>query len=275
MEHANGQVAVITGGASGIGLALAQALAARGDTVVLSDVDADAATSAAARLGQRVSAAHLDVTDAAAVQALVDETVSRHGRLDLMFNNAGVAVSGEVRDLNLEHWRRVIDVNLLGVVYGTDAVYKLMVRQGHGHIINIASLAGLIPFPTNAPYGATKHAVVGLSYALRLEGEKLGVKVSVVCPGFIESNIYTASEAVNVSRDALAAGIPFRKVPADVAARRILAGVARNQALIVFPAYARVLWCLQRLNHRLTAWLSRRMLADFRGLRQNNRDSKD
>ena len=266
--NTSGQVCLITGGASGIGLALASALAARGDTVVLSDVDHNAATDAAARLGEHVSAAHLDVTDAEAVQALIDLTVAQHGRLDLMFNNAGIAVSGEARDLTLDHWRRVVEVNLMGVVHGADAAYKVMVRQGHGHLVNIASLAGLIPFPTNAPYGATKHAVVGLSHALRLEGEQLGVKVSVVCPGFVESNIYTASEAVNVSRDALLAGVPFRKVPADVAARRILDGIARNEAIIVFPAYARVFWWLQRIHHRLTAGLSRRMLADFRKLRQ-------
>ena len=235
--------------------------------MVLSDRDAAAVEHAAAAL-PNAEGVRLDVTDAVAVQAVVADVVARHGRLDLMFNNAGIAVAGEARDIGLEHWRRVVDVNLMGVIHGADAAYKQMVRQGHGHLVNIASLAGLIPFPTNAPYGATKHAVVGLSHALRLEGEALGVRVSVVCPGFVESNIYTASEAVNVSRDHLAAGVPFRKVPADVAAQRILAGIARNQAVIVFPAYARFFWWLQRLHPGLTAFLSRRMLADFRKLRQ-------
>ncbi|MEQ8659449.1 MAG: SDR family oxidoreductase, partial [Gammaproteobacteria bacterium] len=169
-----GEVAIITGGAAGIGLALGSALAARGATVVLADIDGAAAQAAATRLGARVSAATLDVTDAAAVAALVADTVRAHGRVDLMVNNAGIAISGEARDIEIAHWRRVVEVNLMGVIHGCDAAYKQMVAQGHGHIVNIASLAGLVPFPTNASYCATKHAVVGLSQSLRAEGEALG-----------------------------------------------------------------------------------------------------
>ncbi|MEQ8233644.1 MAG: SDR family oxidoreductase [Gammaproteobacteria bacterium] len=267
--QAGGEVAVITGGASGIGLALGSALAARGATVVLADIDGDAAQSAAARLGPRASAVTLDVTDAAAVAAVVADTVEQHGRLDLMVNNAGIAISGEVRDIAVEHWRRVVEVNLMGVVHGCDAAYKQMVKQGHGHIVNIASLAGLVPFPTNASYCATKHAVVGLSQSLRAEGEALGVKVSVVCPGFVATNIFEASQAINVPQEQLAANIPFKLVPAEEAARRILAGVAKNRAVIVFPGYARLSWWLTRLHHALTRPLATGMLRDFRKLRRD------
>ena len=97
-----------------------------------------------------------------------------------MFNNAGIAVAGDSRDLNLDHWRKVTDVNYWGVVYGSKFAFDAMAKQGHGHIVNIASLAGLIPFPTNLPYSATKHAVVGMSMSLRAEGADLGVNVSVV-----------------------------------------------------------------------------------------------
>lgn len=267
----SGRVCVITGAASGIGRGLALALGQDGATVVAADIDGAGAAAVVAAIdlagGRAATAATVDVSDAAAVAALVADTVAAHGRLDLMFNNAGIAVTGDARDLTLAHWRRVIDVNLLGVVHGTDAAYKLMAQQGHGHIVNIASLAGLTPFPTNAPYGATKHAVVGLSLSLRAEGEDLGVRVSVVCPGFVESNIYTASEAVNVPRARLLAQIPFRKVPAEQAARRILDGVARNQAVIVFPGYARVMWWLYRLCPGLVAPLGRRMIRDLRKIR--------
>ena len=268
----DGQVCIITGGASGIGRALAVALARAGAIVVVSDIDGAGAAAVAAALNAggstRVSAVAVDVTDAAAVGALVQETIAQHGRLDLMFNNAGVAVTGDARDLTLAHWRRVIEVNLMGVVYGADAAYKAMAAQGHGHIVNIASLAGLTPFPSNAPYSATKHAVVGLSLSLRAEGEDLGVKVSAVCPGFIESNIFAASEAVNLPRDKLAAQIPFRKVPTDEAARKILAGVARNEPVIVFPGYARLMWWLYRLHPRIVAAIGRRMIRDLRTLRR-------
>jgi NAD(P)-dependent dehydrogenase (short-subunit alcohol dehydrogenase family) len=272
MEH-EGQVCIVTGAASGIGRALALALARAGARVIVSDIDGAGADAVAATINSgalgHASASALDVTDAAAVNVLVQQTVAAHGRLDMMVNNAGIAVTGDARDLTLAHWRRVIEVNLMGVVHGADAAYKVMAAQGHGHIVNIASLAGLTPFPSNAPYSATKHAVVGLSLSLRAEGEDLGVKVSAVCPGFIESNIFSASEAVNLPRDELAAQIPFRKVPTAEAARRILAGVARNQAVIVFPAYARLMWWLYRLQPRMVAAIGRRMIRDLRTLRRS------
>ena len=262
------KVCIITGGASGIGLALCTELAARGARVVLTDINEAGARAAAERLGERVRAVTLDVTVAEGVGRLIETVAADEGRVDLVVNNAGIAVSGDARDLELEHWQRVVDVNLMGVIYGTDAAYKLMAAQGHGHIVNIASLAGLIPFPSNLPYSATKFAVVGMSRSLRIEGEDLGVKVSVVCPGFIESNIYTASEAVNLPGEKLAEDIPFSKVPADVAARRILKGIARNEAVIVFPGYAKFFWWLERFNRNLGLPLSRRLIRDIRKLRE-------
>ncbi|MBK6659191.1 MAG: SDR family NAD(P)-dependent oxidoreductase [Proteobacteria bacterium] len=266
-----GQVGIITGAASGIGRALALELARRGATLVVSDIDgagaAEVATAINAMRPDSARAVTLDVTDADAVAALVGDTVAAHGRLDLMFNNAGISITGDARDLSIAQWRRVIDINLMGVVYGSDAAYKAMARQGCGHIVNIASLAGLVPFPTNAPYGATKHAVVGLSLALRAEGEDLGVRVSAVCPGFVDSNIFNATEVVNASREKLIAGIPFRKVSVEEAATRILDGVARNRAMIVFPAYAQLLWWGYRLVPDLLAPLGRKLIRDLRKIR--------
>ena len=266
-----GQVSIITGGASGIGRALALELGRRGATVVVSDIDLAGAEAVATAINamrpDAASAERLDVSDAEAVAALVRGTVERHGRLDLMFNNAGISITGDARDLSIAQWRRVIDINLMGVIYGSDAAYKAMAAQGSGHIINIASLAGLVPFPTNAPYGATKHAVVGLSQALRAEGEDLGVRVSVVCPGFVDSNIFNATEVVNASREKLMGNIPFRKVSVDEAAQSILDGVARNRALIVFPAYAQLLWWGYRLVPDLLAPLGRKLIRDLRKIR--------
>ena len=102
----------------------------------------------------------LDVTAAAAVQSAVDDVCRRHGRLDLLFNNAGISAAGEVLDLQLEHWQRVIDVNLMGTLHGIQAAYPAMVRQRSGQIVNVASLAGLIGYPANAPYAAAKAAIV-------------------------------------------------------------------------------------------------------------------
>ncbi len=265
------RICAVTGAGSGIGRHLALALAAQGAVVAVSDIDADSAQETARLVESagpgRAEATRLDVTDADAVRAWVDDLAARHGRLDLMINNAGIAIGGDARDLELAHWRRVIDVNQMGVLHGCDAAYKLMARQGEGHIVNISSLSGLVPFPSNVPYGTTKFAVVGLSLGLRAEGEDLGVRVSAVCPGFVESNIYTASESLHVDSAALSADLPFRKVPTAVAAQKILRGIERNQAVIVFPGYARFVWWLFRLDARLLAPQGRDLIRKFRKLR--------
>lgn len=264
------QIAVVTGAGSGIGAALSRELGLRGARVVCADLAGDNAQTVAREItarGGQASARVVDVTDASQVAALVADTVETHGRLDLMFNNAGVSVAGEARDLGLEHWRRVLDVNLMGVVYGTDCAYKQMAAQGHGHIINIASLAGLIPFPSNVPYATSKHAVVGLSLSLRAEGEDLGVKISAVCPGFIQSNIFNATPFINVDRERALSNMPFTPIATDRAVGAILRGVALNRAVIVFPGYARLIWALHRLSARWLNPLHRKAIRDLRKLR--------
>ncbi len=262
----DGAIAIVSGGGSGIGAALAAALTARGAKVVVCDID-ERRARAPLRRGEAIEAHRVDVTDAAAWPRLIDEVAARHGRLDYLFNNAGVSVTGEVRDLELAHWQRVFDVNLNGVVYGTHAAYRVMTRQGRGHIVNVASLAGLVPFPTNAPYATSKHAVVGLSLSLRAEGAALGVKVSAVCPGFVQSKIFDDTAFVNVSKDAILNGLPFAPIDTDLAARRILDGVAANHAIVAFPFYARLIWRLYRLWPGFVGFLNRRLVADLRRVR--------
>ena len=138
-----GRQAIVTGAGSGIGAALCRALVSAGVTVACTDIDGDAAERTAAALGANARPARLDVTDAAAVQAAVDEVVDRAGRLDLMFNNAGIVWGGDTELLALDQWNAIIDVNIRGVVHGVTAAYPVMIRQGHGHIINTASMAGL------------------------------------------------------------------------------------------------------------------------------------
>lgn len=261
-----GAVAVVSGGGSGIGAALAAALTARGAKVVVCDVDGARALAPVGR-GEAVEGHCIDVTDSEAYPRFIDDVAARHGRLDYVFNNAGVSVTGDARDLELAHWKRVIDINLYGVVHGTHAAYRVMTRQGSGHIVNIASLAGLIPFPTNVPYATSKHAVVGLSLSLRAEAEALGVKVSAVCPGFIQSNIFHDTPFVNVSKEAMLKGVPFKPIDADLAAREILAGVAANRPIISFPSYARLIWRLYRLWPGVVGFLNRRLVADMRRVR--------
>ncbi|MGY1785005.1 SDR family NAD(P)-dependent oxidoreductase [Geodermatophilus sp. SYSU D00698] len=269
------RVAIVTGGASGIGRALGAALVRRGDRVVLADVDGPAAAEVAERLTTlgpgAASAAAVDVRDASAVDAVVTDTASRHGRLDLLFNNAGLGIHGPVEELSPAHWDRAIDVNLRGVVHGVHAAYPLMLRQGSGHIVNTASLAGLLPNPGAAPYGTTKWAVVGLSLALRVEAAPRGVRVSVVCPGVVDTPLLDKGMPPDLPRVPTAEATDVRGVltrasgghvsSADALAADVLRGVDRNRALIVAPRWARVMWRLMRLSPSLVMRLEQGMMA--------------
>jgi NAD(P)-dependent dehydrogenase (short-subunit alcohol dehydrogenase family) len=249
------KVAIVTGAASGIGEAVSLELARRGARVVVADIDAGGAkrvATAIAESGGQATASHIDVTREPDIRRLAEETASAYGRLDYQFNNAGIAIGGDARDLTLDQWRRVLDVDLNGVLYGTLAAYPIMVRQGFGHIVNTSSAAGLLPTPLSAPYCTAKHAVVGLSLSLRAEGADLGVKVSVVCPGWVRTPIFENSVAVNMPRELLDRPPGRIKwIEAAQAAQVILDGVARNQAVIAFPRYIRLAWRVYRLFPRV------------------------
>jgi NAD(P)-dependent dehydrogenase (short-subunit alcohol dehydrogenase family) len=273
MQPFEGQVAIVTGGASGIGRMLCEELAGRGASVVVADINEAGATEVASAIngqGGQAQAQVIDVCSEEAVRHLVQDTAAAHGRLDYMFNNAGIVIAGDLRDLRTEHWRRMLDVNLWGVIYGTSAAYTLMAEQGHGHIVNTASLAGLVADPNDLVYTTTKHAVVGLSLSLRPQAAALGIKVSAVCPGYVQSDIYKTLEIVTplaVPRDEfLRRVISFKMVETQRAAHTILVGVARNRALIVFPAHARILWRLNRISYSLLEPLGRRMVDGSRKL---------
>lgn len=198
MEQLGGKVAVVTGGASGIGFALAEAFAAEGMNVVLADVEVDALEEAAAKLaagGTEVLAVETDVRDPESVQRLADTTFDRFGTAHVVCNNAGVVAGGAVWEVPADRFRWVVEVNLLGVAYGIRAFVPRMIDQGEGHIVNTASAAGLITGPGMASYFATKHAVVALTEVLandlQMNGHT-GVGASVVCPEFVRTRIHEA-----------------------------------------------------------------------------------
>jgi NAD(P)-dependent dehydrogenase (short-subunit alcohol dehydrogenase family) len=277
MKSLSQKVAIVTGGGSGIGEGLCRELARRGARVVVADINsAEAArvaasiTGAIAGLGGQATASTVDVARAEEVTRLVEDTADAYGRLDYMFNNAGMAIGGDFRDLTLDHWHRVLDVDLYGVLHGMQAAYPVMVRQGFGHIVNTSSAAAFFAAPGNAPYCTAKHALVGLSLSLRLEGIDLGVKVSCVCPGFVRTNVYRNAEVAGMTLPAdtpreQVAGAPAKMMDPGRAAQVILDGVARNKAMIVFPASIR--WA--RRAERLFPGLSDRIL--LRQMRESRR----
>ncbi len=191
---APGHVAVITGGASGIGLAVAEAMIAEGMSVVLADIDAPKLRDVEARLsedGASVATMICNTTAEPEVNALIEFAIEQFGGVHVMFNNAGIVGVGDAWDDPIELWHRVVDVNLFGVVHGIRAVLPVMREQGIGHIVNTASMAGLGVAPGVAPYFATKHAVVGLSESLFLELQATGsaISASVLCPGFVKTDL--------------------------------------------------------------------------------------
>ncbi|OBH38222.1 hypothetical protein A5692_09410 [Mycobacterium sp. E342] len=270
-------VAIVTGGGMGLGEALCEELGRRGATVVVADIDGDAARQVAQRLAQAGApavAVPVDVADPIAMAELIENTVSEYGRIDYMINNAGIAIGGDSRDLSMQQWRRVLDVDLLGVVYGSVHAYRAMARQGHGHIINVSSLSGLVPQPGNAAYCTSKHGIVGLSLSLRAEGVDLGVKVSAACPGDMKTKIYDNMVVVNMPREQVATlsrrtHYLMPQMTAEAAARAILRGAERNRPLIVFPAVVQVIWHLYRRFPGLFYRVNVHRMRLFRGLRAN------
>jgi NAD(P)-dependent dehydrogenase (short-subunit alcohol dehydrogenase family) len=264
-----GAVALVMGGASGIGRALGEALARRGARVLLADLQVDLAKEVAARIrenGSQATAEELDVTDFSAMNALVQNTFRSAGRLDYIFNNAGIGIVGEARLYELEDWYRVLDVNLRGVIHGVQAAYPIMLRQGFGHIVNTASAAGLLPAPLVVGYCATKHAVVGLLTSLRIEAAAAEVRVSVLCPGVVRTPALIDGGKYDkvllpVPREVQQALIERqRPMQAERFAEQALRAVAKNRAIIVIPSWWRMVWWLYRLSPTLGFYLGRKML---------------
>ncbi len=257
--------AIVTGGASGIGRALAEELARRGCEVVLADRQIDLAKEVASKicsLGGKARAEEIDVTQSSVVERLARETVQRTGRLDYMFNNAGISIGGLVDLHGIEDWDRIVDVNIKGVIHGTHAAYPIMIQQGFGHIVNTASLAGLIPVPGAVSYATTKAAIVGLSKSLRTEAAHRGVRVSVLCPGAVRTPMLEGCGKYgkvlgDISPELLNDFIErLKPMPADRFAKKVLKGVKKNKAIIIVPSWLGMIWWLDRLFPNLVMFVT-------------------
>lgn len=258
--------AIITGGASGIGRALAGELAKRGCEVILADLQIELAEEVASEIchsGAKARAFKVDVADFSVMHHLVQDTAERAGRLDYMFNNAGIGIGGNVNHYRIEDWNQIININLRGVINGIQAAYPIMMEQGFGHIVNTASMAGLTPTPGAVGYAATKYAIVGLSQSLRAEAAPAGVRVSVICPGVIRTPILEGGKYGIMRIDIPAEKMQqmwekLKPMSPEVFAGKVLNSVAKNKAIIIFPSWWRLFWWLGRLSPSLMIHLAQK-----------------
>jgi butyryl-CoA dehydrogenase len=269
VDDFNGRVAAITGAGSGIGRALARELAGRGAHLALSDVDeaglAETVASCEGR-GVKVTSARVDVADRAAMFAWADDVVAQHGTVNLVVNNAGVALAATIDEGSIEDIEWLMGINYWGVVYGTKAFLPHLKAAGEGHIVNLSSVFGLISVPAQSAYNSAKFAVRGFTDALRMELEvaDCGVSCTTVHPGGIKTNIARnarvdpALQEVAGSREEQARRFERMAVTTpEKAARQILAAVARNRRRVLVGPDAKVI----DLVSRLPAGLYQRVLA--------------
>lgn len=276
MKDLRDRVVVITGAASGIGRATVEAFLGRGARVYGADLDeagldrlADAVGSASGRASGRFVPCRVDVRLAEAVQGLADQVFGAEGRVDVLFNNAGVVVCGRVESLSLDDWRRALDINLYGVVHGIWAFVPRMIRQGGGgHIVSTASVAGVLGIPLCAPYSASKFGVVGLAEALQGELAASDLHVTTFCPGMVRTALleHGTLELPPGGRGLLERAVARFALSPEAVAAEVLRAVERGQSgTRVLGLGTRPLWWARRLTGRgydaATAALSRRVLS--------------
>lgn len=231
----SGKVAIVTGANSGIGYAVSEELLKRGAIVYMAGRNPEKLRDAAEKLVQYKDRIHLlviDVTNQQQVQKGVLDTAREAGRLDLLFNNAGVGATLPYEQATLEDWKAIIDTNLWSVIYGVHAAVPIMLKQGSGHIINTSSIAGIVPFPFQSLYSLTKFGVTGYTEGLKYEYMDKGLFFSTVCPANIATPIF------NKSIDGKSHGelrVPDDAYPVDKAAVLILDRVAEKKGIIIVP----------------------------------------
>jgi NAD(P)-dependent dehydrogenase (short-subunit alcohol dehydrogenase family) len=245
----SGAVAIVTGGASGIGLGLAAEFRKRGATVITAD--------------RQQADVVCDVRDPGAVQELVESVARKHGRLDWLFNNAGIFVEAPAIEHTLDDWNHCLDVNLRGVIHGCHAALPIMKRQGSGHIINTASTAGLVASPMSVAFNTSHHALIGLTLSLRLEAALFGVGVTALCPGYVRTPMIIGGvygRTVFDPEAARARAELFRPQTVERYLQRALPRILRGDAIVVEPFEHRFFtW----LMHTFPTLFSRRKSDDF------------
>lgn len=257
MKTFNDKVVVVTGAGSGIGRAIATVFSELGSELVLADVNAERLAEAREEVtgkGAKAETYVVDVASRSGMEAFSSHVLDRHGRVDVLINNAGVALGGELAETTLDQFTWLMGINFWGVVHGTHFFSPHMIARGSGHIVNIASINGIAAMPFNGPYNASKFAVMGYSASLRMEYAHLGVGVTAVCPGLINTNIAkdryggTASNpGVQTSLEKFSYIMAKKGAPPRRVAGAIPRAIRKNKALLLVPFDSRMIAWLQKL----------------------------
>jgi 2-hydroxycyclohexanecarboxyl-CoA dehydrogenase len=247
-----GALALVTGAGSGIGRAIALELARKGSRVIAVDVDpgtAEKTAVACTEAGPEACGHACDVGDATAVRALSEHVHREHGALDVLVNNAGVGMSGRLSDMTLDDWRWVRGVNLDGVVHCCHAFGPAMLERAHGQVVNLSSVLGYTMRATEPAYVTTKAAVLALSRCLRADWAPLGVGVSAICPGVVNTPIVDATRFLGGQADAVehARALFRRGHPPELVARDVVVAIRHDKAVVPVGWEAKVGWWAHRL----------------------------
>ncbi|HSH55296.1 MAG TPA: SDR family NAD(P)-dependent oxidoreductase [Candidatus Limnocylindrales bacterium] len=269
-----GQVCLVTGGNSGIGRELVRHLAADGATVIAWGRNQRKGVSLVKELKKSpgaVSFETVDVQNPLQVEHALKQLIEQHQRVDYVFHGVGIILGGEVRDHTIDEVRAIMQTNVLGTAHVNLYVYQQMVKQGSGHLVNIASGAGLFPLPLMGVYSASKFAVYGMGEVLRMEGHQLGVKVSTVAPGLVDTPIYERAMYSRTDKAKTLSSLKKRlyMIQPDQAARVILKGTRRNRAIIHTQLYVRLGWLSYRYFPHVFRFVTRQFMKPFRSRYRN------
>lgn len=261
MENMNGKVAIITGAGSGLGRVIAEYFAHKGAIVIVADINRTSANETVRRIRQKGGegdAIVADVGNAEDVDKMISDINNKYGRIDFVFNNAGAAINGEFKDMTLEHWQKMMDVNFWGIVYACRSIYPIMIKQGYGHIVNVASFAGLMPGGLMISYSTSKYAAVGFTLNLRSEAKQYGIKVTALCPGYLETPIHETAQNVSdyvIEHDKKYRAKSHHWPKPEDCIDHMMRGVLKNKCLVVSPRAQIPFWWLSRLFPSAVPWI--------------------